>query len=434
MSYNILEDELIIVERILFMENLFVSNIVIENVRHLNNIEISLSKEKRKHLIFTGKNGSGKTSVLEALTRYLNAAATSDRLIKAQKYLERHTKELDTLQKNGIKNSQTLEAEKAVKQYKNELDNIKSGIDVDFNEPMDTLRYYFEKGQFILAYYKAERIFKAEVPKHFEKVNLKDHYLINESPRQLFVKYLLDLKVTEALSRNNGKNDKADSIKHWFVKFEDLLKRIFDDESLELIFEEEAFAFYIKTKNRELFDFNTLSSGFAAVLDIVLDIIIRMEKVTNRSFDFNISGIVLIDEIETHLHLELQKTILGLLTTFFPNIQFIVSTHSPFILNSLEDVVIYDLENGIKVENGLSNVPYGGIVEGYFNANEMSNTLKEKYERYKTLITKKDLDDDDFDEITDLELFLDEIPDYLALNITTEYQRLKIEFASREDV
>ena len=79
-------------------------------------------------------------------------------------------------------------------------------------------------------------------------------------------------------------------------------------------------------------------------------------------------GIVLIDEIETHLHLELQKKILSFLTTLFPNIQFIVSTHSPFILNSLENAVIYDLEKKMLVKDGLSDIPYDGIVEGYFGA------------------------------------------------------------------
>src|SRR5699024_2640346 len=108
-----------------------------------------------------------------------------------------------------------------------------------------------------------------------------------------------------------------------------LLRRIFDDDSLELIFDEDTFSFSIKEKNRDLFDFNTLSSGFAAVLDIILDLIVRMEKKTQRSFDFNIPGIVLIDEIETHLHIELQKSVLSLLTTIFPNVQFIMSTHSP---------------------------------------------------------------------------------------------------------
>lgn len=387
------------------MKNLFITNIKIRHVRHLKDIEIALPKEAFKHLIFTGKNGSGKTSVLNSLSWYLNA------------FVE------DQLKLSN-------DARKRIQRYAEGL----SGVEVEFNESADTLRQYFKKGQFVLAHYKAERIFKAEIPQHVEKVELKGTYSITEEPRQVFVKYLLDLKVTEALARNNGNVTKAENIRNWFEKFEDLLRKIFDDKSLKLIFEEDTFRFFIQQKNRELFDFNTLSSGFAAVLDIVLDIIVRMEKATNRTFDFHIPGIVLIDEIETHLHLELQKTILELLTSLFPNIQFIVSTHSPFVLNSLSNVVIYDLENNITVENGLSNVPYAGVVEGYFKADSMSNILKEKYSEYKNLVAKENLTDDDFEEIADLEMFLDEIPDYLALNITTEYQRLKAEFEKREDI
>nr|WP_304578126.1 AAA family ATPase [uncultured Acetatifactor sp.] len=54
------------------MDNIFLSELKIEHVRHLKNITISLSDKKIKHLILTGKNGSGKTSVLEALARYLD--------------------------------------------------------------------------------------------------------------------------------------------------------------------------------------------------------------------------------------------------------------------------------------------------------------------------------------------------------------------------
>ena len=416
------------------MKNIFVTNIKIENVRHLKNINISMSKDEARHLIFRGKNGSGKTSVLEALSHYLDAAATSDRLTEAQQFLQQHKDELERLQQQNVLSAKVIEEENAVIRYTDELNRIKSGICVEFSESADTLRYHFEKGQFVLAYYKAERIFKADIPQHVEKVNLKEKYLITEEPRQIFIKYLLDLKVTEALARSNGNISKAESIKKWFIQFENLLRKIFDDKSLELIFVEDTFKFFIKEKNRELFDFNMLSSGFAAVLDIVLDIIVRMEKATNKSFDFNVPGIVIIDEIETHLHLELQKSILELLTSVFPNIQFIVSTHSPFILNSLENVVIYDLENNITVKNGLSNVPYSGIVEGYFKADVMSNILKEKYEKYKRLVVKENLSDEDFEEIAELEMFLNEIPDYLALNITTEYQRLKAEFDKREDI
>lgn len=94
---------------------------------------------------------------------------------------------------------------------------------------------------------------------------------------------------------------------------------------------------------REPFTFDTLSSGYAAVLDIVVDLMMRMEKKAGKRYD--LEGVVLIDEIEAHLHLELQKKIMPILTGIFPNIQFIVTTHSPFILNSIENTVIYDLAN-----------------------------------------------------------------------------------------
>lgn len=403
------------------MEKIFISSLTIENVRHLKNITIPLSNEEPRHLILTGKNGSGKTSVLEALSRKLNIVAASDgRDERTPLVIESYRKALGS------------------RSDKRDYDFIaylpETGITLEFNKPMDTVKDCFQRGELILAYYKAERSFEAEIPKHVEKVELKENYNITEAPRRLFIKYLLDLKVTEALSRNSGKREKADGIARWFAKFQDLLRKIFEDPSLEFLFEEETFAFSIRQKNKETFDFNTLSSGYAAVLDIVLDLIIRMEKNGQRIFDFNVPGIVLIDEVEAHLHLELQKTILNMLTMIFPNIQFVMSTHSPFILNSLSNVVIYDLERSILVKHGLSDVPYGGIVEGYFNSDQMSDFLKEKFEKYKSLVKKAALSDEDFEEIAELELFLNEIPDYLALGITTEYQRLKLELENREDI
>ena len=413
------------------MDRIFISELRIKNVRHLKNIRIPLSSDKAKHLILTGKNGSGKTSVLEDLSNYFMTMAESigrDRDGRTAFLVQ----ELIELEKRGKISLEIIE--NRLGRHREPFFVRKTGINLTFNQPWGVIKYSLYKGEFILAYYKAERIFQADVSNHIEKVELKDNYSITETPRLLFVKYLADLKETEALARSNGKNEKADAISQWFDKFTSLLRKIFGDDSLELIFEEEKFSFQIREKGREPFDFNTLSSGFAAVLDIVLDIIIRMEKKTNRSFDFNIPGIVLVDEIETHLHIELQKSVLDLLTTIFPNIQFIVSTHSPFILNSIPDAVIYDLENHTLVENGLADIPYGGIVEGYFQSSEMSKTLEEKFTRYKELVGRQNLTDDDFEEIGGLEMFLNEIPDYLALNITTEYQRLKLEFESREDI
>lgn len=78
------------------------------------------------------------------------------------------------------------------------------------------------------------------------------------------------------------------------------------------------------------------------------------------------------------------------------------------MLNSLDNVVIYDLENHIVVENGLSDVPYDGIVKGYFQVDTLSDTLKINFSNIK-LVQKPKLTDDDFEKIAELEMFLDEI-------------------------
>ncbi len=381
------------------MYQLFITNLLIKKVRHLKDISIPVSENQMKHIILTGKNGSGKTSVVEALAKYLDRVVVN-------------------------RNRRQFSKEELLKKEIN-------GLIVSFNIEDYNLR---ETPKHILAYYNADRIFKVEQPKHIEKIQFKDEYGLEETPRNEFVKYLVDLKMTEALARNNKKIEKADEIQAWFKNLEYLLKQIFSDETIQLIFDEDTFQFSIIQAGKEPFDFNTLSRGYQAVLDIVLDLIMRMQKQIQRSFVFHLPGIVLIDEIETHLHLELQRNIMPLLTTIFPNIQFIVTSHSPFILNSLEGVVIYDLEKHLLVENGLGNIPYDGIVDGYFGVDKLSDSLKEKFNRYKYLIKKKELSDNEVGEIAELEFYLDDIPDYLAINIATEYQKLKLEFINREDI
>lgn len=414
------------------MEPLFITNLEIKHVRHLKDISIPLSDKKVKHLILTGKNGSGKTSVVEAIAGYINNVFTDKYFEERENWLQDVQNQMDRAVQMQISETQIAGIQSELCQKKKDFERSRKGLHIDFNRNITEVYILKINYHHIMAYYKADRTFHAEQPRHVEKVQLKEDYTLAEFPRNEFVKYLLDLKMTEALARSNGKTEKANSIRAWFDRLELLLRRIFADDTVKIEFDEDTFEFHILQQGKEPFDFNTLSSGYQAVLDIVLDIIMRMQKQIRQSFHFNLSGIVLIDEIETHLHLELQKNIMPFLTTIFPNIQFIVTTHSPFILNSIQNVVIYDLEKNLLVENGLDNVPYDGIVEGYFGADKLSDTLKQKYEKYKTLVRKKCLSDDEINEIAELELYLDNIPDYLAIGISTEYQKLKLEFINRE--
>lgn len=113
----------------------------------------------------------------------------------------------------------------------------------------------------------------------------------------------------------------------------------------------------IRQEGREPFEFSEQSDGYSSVIYIVSDLILRMDKnwlLDEEISQYNAQGIVLIDELETHLHIELQKKILPFLTKFFPNIQFIVTTHSPYILNSISNTKAYDLEKHVELKKFIS--------------------------------------------------------------------------------
>ena len=391
----------------------YIKKIHIGQVRHLKDVDIPICEDECRHLILTGRNGSGKTSLLEAMKEYFELL---------YKILDRSNKS-DSVYK--IPKTLLLLSDASQAQQDNILCKI---IQLNFNVKDEELLEVFKQHDIVIAFFQDERKFSSPHPKAIEKVGLKQKYSISDKPRELFVKYLLDLKMTEALSKNNGHKDKALQINEWFGKLEKLLQRLFEDKELKLLFDEDTFEFKIQEPDGKLFDFNTMSAGYAAAFDIIVDLMMRMEKNSNRSFRYDMPGIVLIDEIETHLHLELQKLILPMLTELFPNIQFIVSTHSPFVINSIENATIFDLEKKTLVSNGLGNIPYEGVIDGYFEIDRLSETLRNKFEEYKKLCQKKKKTDLDYAKAAELEAYLDEVPDYLAIDFASEYSRRKLEF------
>jgi predicted ATP-binding protein involved in virulence len=100
--------------------------------------------------------------------------------------------------------------------------------------------------------------------------------------------------------------------------------------------------FSIRQNNKPPYTFQTLSAGYRAIFDIYADLLLRTEyfKVSPTE----LKGVVFIDEIDSHLHVSLQRLILPFFTESFPHVQFIVTTHSPFVLMSTRDTVVYDLD------------------------------------------------------------------------------------------
>ncbi len=87
-----------------------------------------------------------------------------------------------------------------------------------------------------------------------------------------------------------------------------------------------------------------LSSGFASLIKLVQAIVSGYANFTNESNLTRVSGVVLIDEIESHLHAEWQSKILPILKSRLPNTTFYVATHSPIVLSQLEQGEAYLLQ------------------------------------------------------------------------------------------
>lgn len=117
----------------------------------------------------------------------------------------------------------------------------------------------------------------------------------------------------------------------------------------------------IKSNNdeEEIVDsFNKLSTGEYSLLSIFIAILMDYDKTNNKgSFNFqDIKGVVLIDEAELNLHLDLQMNVLPKLMKNFKNIQFIITTQSPFLIYGIDDLYkghcdIYDMPNGTLIRN-----------------------------------------------------------------------------------
>ena len=358
----------------------FITEIKIGKVRHLENIDIKLGNEK-KHLILTGKNGSGKTSLLKNIHELL------------------------------LSNF-----------YRKPIEYI-LGLHIIYSNEI-LYDFYNKDKKFIYAFFKAPRtINNIDKSTHAEKIIFPKEKTAKLN--KLFIRYMVGLKIERAFAKDDGELELVETLDRWFDNFENILRKIFNDNSLALKFDRNPFSynFRVEIDGKEPFDFYTMSAGYSAIMDIVTELILKIENTKSKSFDCE--GIVLIDEVDNHLHVELQKNILPLLTNFFPNIQFIVTTHSPFVLSSLSNSVVYDLEKQLRVED-LSGYSYDSLIESYFDSDKYSKEVKEKIEIFEKLADRDDLTDNAKDEYYKLKKYFDSLPTFMSDELAVKLNEIKL--------
>jgi predicted ATPase/5S rRNA maturation endonuclease (ribonuclease M5) len=130
-----------------------------------------------------------------------------------------------------------------------------------------------------------------------------------------------------------------------------------------------------------------LSSGESSIFCLFGELLKQADSYKNNISLNEITGIVLIDEVDKHLHIKLQKEVLPILFNLFPNVQFILSSHSPFLSMGLAEQVldrtkIVDLDNfGISTDptsNELYREVYNMMISENSRFKDLHESLSEK--------------------------------------------------------
>ncbi|KXZ73402.1 DNA replication and repair protein RecF [Acinetobacter venetianus] len=282
--------------------------------------EVELDFEQSNEIYFVGENGDGKSLILMAIYLAFN-----------KDFIFNNTNQDDTGKiRDIVADNPSL--------------NL-SGMDTNGN--LEYLNSFF-------AYGTHRGRFSAE---KYEKYGFMTLFGSEEtliSPEQ----WIKD----QALLNVNNAGVSIDLIKETLFEILDRTVNI-ELKGTELLFEE---------KNKKELKFDQLSEGFKSITIFVVDLLFRLQQVSSSNSDiFKTSAVVIVDEIDLHLHPKWKKTIVSKLRSTFDNIQFIFTTHSPTIIQGAsEDAIIFKV---FRNEDGITRV-----TDKYYRKdlnNMMLNTL-----------------------------------------------------------
>jgi predicted ATP-binding protein involved in virulence len=361
---------------------MYIQELRLQNFRKFEDVTLQFHPQFN---ILIGENASGKTTVCDAIKRILHILVCRlngfepplDKSLNDVHYSfpkglskERHFPLQLTLSISdllGMNSIWTLQKNNSSDPYTC-IPNINNETNVLHKE----LQYKISNGEKIvlplIAYYSIPRTEKQQRNqfKNSSESRLNAYKTCldgdcNTRPffNWIYRQFLIDIKKKQ-------KNYLLDAIRQAIKKtISDCCEIEYDPVIDEIIF----------SLGEKTFSFNDLSDGYRSMLGMVADIAHRMARL-NPDLETmvleNTPGIVVIDELDLHLHPKWQRSAVENLRSIFPKVQFIVTTHSPFIIQSARDGEVIYLDNIKTVLDSVGEyhgVAFPGTEKKWFNEN-----------------------------------------------------------------
>lgn len=364
------------------MENFYIEKIALENFRRFEDTGIPFNPQMN---LIVGNNSSGKTTILEAacvaLGAYLAAFKTyvpsrfvyniseQDVRMKSQKAEIKDVLISSEIEQYPCKVSVELMMDNKEYFYKRMIEKKGGRTKFDGNNPMQSVILSWENSMKegdgsdsalvfpLVLYLSSARLWNENKESDFDFSipNRTDAYhrcLDKKRGMQMpfrYIQYLKEISVQE----NQGVDFPA------YTLIMNAVNRCMESE----LKEGQSVEYSMRYRSLALVDadgtripFEGLSDGYRGVMKIVVDIATRMcilnPYLKEETFE-KTPGVVVIDELDLSLHPKWQKRIIHTLTTLFPRVQFICASHSPFLIQALEEGQLISME-------GVSDEEYSG--------------------------------------------------------------------------
>ncbi|MBP5455463.1 MAG: AAA family ATPase [Paludibacteraceae bacterium] len=374
---------------------MYIKNVNIKNFKCYDTIDFSLDQHMN---VFIGVNGTGKSSILEALKILIGSLflgfdkeknkISSPNILTDDVRLSKLEEQYPViLSATGIFDEMEADIswERSLERKGGKtLSNNAADLKLVAENLQLAVRINEDAELPLVAYFSTERYKKEKINIGIEKEGSRFKGYFNALDNETNIKFFLNLYKTETLSElQRGKpSDVLESVNTAVKKCVDCKNLMYDVKKDELLLIQE---------DGEPIPFHLLSDGVRSTLALIMEIALRCHLLNPQlgiSASKQTSGVVLIDEIDLHLHPEWQKKILEDLHSAFPCIQFIVTTHAPLVVGSIKEGRIFSVSNNEVFDFPLQYGRDANYILNEMGTDEMVSEIKELIDKYFILIEK----------------------------------------------